>query len=72
MRSIYENGAGNDAEGIAYRLHGLCRVGAAASDSLMNIDLSKGGYIDLFETMAGLCDQLVDAISQAEKDKRKA
>lgn len=69
---IYEEGGGDSAEFIAYRLHGLCKVGAAASDTVLNIDLQKGGYTDLFETMAGLCDELIEAMNAETKEETSA
>lgn len=72
MDSIYERGGEDDAVSVAYRLHGLCKVGAAASDSCLHIDLHKGGWTDMFEAMAHLCDDLIDKLEQERAERAKA
>lgn len=72
MNSIYENGGEDDAVSVAYRLHGLCKVGAAASDSTLSIDLHRGGWTDMFEAMAHLCDGLIDRLEQERSARAKA
>ena len=63
MNSIYENGAGIDAEGLAYRILGVAKVGAAATDSTLNIDVSDG-FTATFEIIAHLTDELIEALER--------
>jgi len=65
--SIYTNGRDETAVGIAYRLHALCKVGAAASDTTLAIDLHCDGWNAMFEVMAGLCDDMIDVMEKAER-----
>ena len=46
--SMYDSKIVQDAEGSCYAIVNLCRVGIAATDSAMAVDLSKGGFEALF------------------------
>lgn len=70
-RGIYDMPASKDPSGIAYRLHELCKVGAAATDTTLNIDLSKDGYRGMFETMAELCENLIDQLETQARERKQ-
>ena len=57
---IYSSKVTQDAEGSCYAIFKLCKVGLAAGDSTMGIDLTKGGYDALFEAIAGLAHCAID------------
>lgn len=72
VSSIYEAGGEHDAMALAYRLHGLCKVGAAASDTTLAIDLHKGGWTDMFEAMAHICDEMLEKMEQERMARDRA
>lgn len=57
------------ASSICNRIYGLSRIGVAATDSAMNLDLNKSGYFELFEVIAQLAFDLGDMIEELERVK---
>ncbi|WP_170386984.1 hypothetical protein [Ruegeria atlantica] len=75
--ALYESSVTKSAEGNCYAIFNLCRVGIAASDSAMNIDLvNKGGYDALLEAIAELAADTIERLETAhfpkEETKNKA
>ena len=70
-RSIYKHRTEDTADIMALRIIGLAKVGAAATDSKMNIDLTGFGYCELFEAIAALGHELSEAIDILETEARK-
>ncbi len=71
--ALYEAEYKKSAEGNCYAIFNLCRVGIAASDSAMNIDLAnKGGYDALLEAIAELAADAIERLETAEAEIRKA
>ncbi len=65
-RGIFEAEVGRTPESNCYAIFNLCKVGIAASDSAMNIDLaSKGGYDALLESIAELAADAIDRLETA-------
>lgn len=64
--SIYENDIDETAERKLYTILSLCRVGVAASDSVMNVDLAKGGHCEMYEIIAKLAGEAVDMLGSVE------
>ncbi|MBZ0127972.1 MAG: hypothetical protein K8F59_02545 [Rhodobacteraceae bacterium] len=64
---LFDNDTTQDAEGSCYAIFNLCKVGIAANDTNMAVDLTKGGYDALFEAIAALAE---DAIERLEADKK--
>lgn len=64
--ALYSDNIAQDAEGSCYAIFKLCKVGIAAGDSTMSVDLTKGGYDALFEAIAALAE---DAIERLEAEK---
>lgn len=60
--SIYENPITQDAEGSCHAIFDLCKIGIAANDTVMNIDVSTANQA-LFEAIAALAE---DAIERME------
>lgn len=63
--NLFDGNIIQDAEGSCYTIFNLCKVGLAANDTTMAIDLTKGGYDALFEAIAALAE---DAIERLEAD----
>ncbi|MEX0349833.1 MAG: hypothetical protein AB3N15_10465 [Paracoccaceae bacterium] len=57
---VYEVDREGDALDKAFSILALARVGVAASDSTLNIDLIKSGYGGLLETIAQLATDIVE------------
>ena len=57
---------------LAGRIFGLARAGIAASDSNMNIDMTKGGYCELFEAIAQVADDLHSMIADQVQESEGA
>ncbi|WP_372572658.1 hypothetical protein [Ruegeria jejuensis] len=57
---IYERPERPDTLHKASNILALARVGVAASDSALNIDLVKQGYGELLETIARLASDILD------------
>jgi len=57
-----------DALATAYRLHGIARAGIAASDTVMAIDMHKGGYRELFEVINVMAGDVIDGIEQGQRE----
>ena len=51
----------------ATTIYGLARVATAATDSALNIDLKKSGYLETFEAIARLADERRDALGEVEE-----
>jgi uncharacterized small protein (DUF1192 family) len=69
--NIYTAGVSQDAEGSCYAIFNLCKMGIAAGDSTMAVDLTKGGFDSLFESIAILAEDAIDRL-EAEKAARRA
>lgn len=65
--AIYSGGITQDAEGSCYAIFNLCKVGIAAGDSTMAVDLTKGGYDALLESIAALAEDAIDRIEASKK-----
>ncbi len=50
----------------AARIYGCARMGMAASDTVLNIDLEKGGYQETFEAIAATADTLMSDLMEVE------
>ncbi|HCP81793.1 MAG TPA: hypothetical protein DIT67_09450 [Octadecabacter sp.] len=48
----------DDAADKIAQFKGLSRIGAAASDTVMCINLDESGYLSLFEVIHRLCDEI--------------
>ena len=60
LDQIYTVKLSQDAVTSCNAIFKLCKVGLAAGDSTMGIDLTKGGYDALFEAIAGLAHCAID------------
>lgn len=60
-----------DAEDSCYAIFNLCKVGIAANDTIMNIDLTKGGFDALFEAIAALAEDAIERIEDEEHRRRQ-
>ena len=49
------------------RLYSLARVGMAASDTSISVDLQKAGYTELFGTMGCIAEGMFDDMEKLEK-----
>lgn len=59
---IYRTKVTQDAEGACYSIFKLCKVGIAAGDTTLGIDLTEGGYDALFEAIAGLAQEGIERL----------
>lgn len=59
---IYSTKVTQDVEGSCYAIFKLCKVGIAAGDSTLGIDLTEGGYDALFEAIAGLAQEAIERL----------
>ncbi len=50
----------------ASHIHSLARIGVAASDSAMSVDLQSNGYQNLFELIGDIAGRLMEEISELE------
>ncbi|WP_170545280.1 hypothetical protein [Ruegeria arenilitoris] len=67
---LYDSKVTKSAEGNCYAIFNLCRVGIAASDSTMNIDLAnRGGYDALLEAIAELAADAIERLETAHPPK---
>lgn len=55
-----------DAEDACYAIFDLCKVGIAATDTRMNVDLSMS-YQSLFEAIAALAQDAIERMEGGEK-----
>lgn len=70
---IYDTKLPRTPERNCYEIFNLCRVGIAATDSALNIDLvNKGGYDALLEAIAELAADAIDKLEIAEAEARRA
>ncbi|MCR9088682.1 MAG: hypothetical protein NXH97_18275 [Rhodobacteraceae bacterium] len=70
--SLYDCKLRQDAEGSCYAILNLCRVGIAATDSAMAVDLSKGGFEALFEAIGALAEDAIDRMETENTRQSKA
>lgn len=69
---LYETGKPVEAVSLVGRIYGLARVGIAASDTTMNMDLlDRGGLQELFEAIAQTADDLSSVLSDEACDRIK-
>lgn len=47
------------------RIKGLAKIGLAASDTMMNVDLHDCGYAELFEVICVISNELIDEIEKS-------
>lgn len=59
-----------DAEGSLYSIFNLCKMGIAANDSCMSIDVKSGGNDALFEIIAVLAEDAIARL-EIERSERK-
>lgn len=48
---------GPDLDGLLHRIKALAKVGVAASDSLMNVEIGEDEHQAIYETIAGLAQE---------------
>ncbi|WP_299847702.1 hypothetical protein [uncultured Roseovarius sp.] len=63
---IYDLETEGDPSMSAGHILALARVGVAASDSVMSVDLQRNGYQNLFEVIGDIAGRLMDEISELE------
>ena len=63
---IYDMEDDGDPILSAGQILSLARVGVAASDSAMSVDLQRNGYQNLFEVIGDIAGKLMDEISALE------
>ena len=63
---VYEVPDQPDAYDVAHKIVALARIGIAASDSPLNIDLTKKGYLELLEVIAQLASEICEMIPDLE------
>ncbi len=68
--ALFEGNITQTAEGSCYAIFNLCKIGIAAGDTTMAVDLTKGGYDSLFESIAALAEDAIERI-EIEKAGRK-
>jgi len=61
--ALFSNEITQDAEGSCMAIFNLCRVGIAANDTTMAVDLRKGGYDSLFEAIAALAEDAIERLN---------
>jgi hypothetical protein len=61
---IYKNDLRLDAEDSLYSIINLCKVGVAAGDTTMAVEMKDGGLCALFEAIASVAQ---DGIDRMEK-----
>ena len=49
------------------RIYGCARIGAAASDTVLPLDLHKGGYQEAFEAIASIADSVMGDLMDASE-----
>lgn len=64
---IYDQDNDDGAFVKASHILSLARVGVAASDSAMSVDLQSNGYQNLFEVIGDIAGRLMDEISELER-----
>lgn len=69
---LFDNDIFQDAEGSCYAIFKLCKVGIAANDTTMAVDLTKGGYDALFEAIAALAEDAIERLEADEKARRSS
>ncbi|KEP68542.1 hypothetical protein DL1_11345 [Thioclava dalianensis] len=57
--SLYDKSVPVDAEGNCYAILDLCRIGAAATDTTLSIDVTTS-YKSLFECIAALASDVIE------------
>lgn len=68
-----ENETAHDrAIGKLTKLLSMARVGCAASDSALDVDLSRDGFTAYFETMAAIADELFADLDKLQNKPERA
>lgn len=63
--ALFDKPIEQDAEGSCFAIVDLCKVGIAATDTHMNVDLSTA-YQSLFEAIAALAQDAIERMETKE------
>lgn len=69
---IFRPDATPSVYGEAIRILGLARIGVASTDTTANIDLTEGGYSELFEMIGRVAYDMLDQIQELETQAKAA
>ena len=67
--ALFEGEITQDAEGSLSAIFNLCKMGIAANDSCMSVDVKNGGNDALYEAIAALAEDGIERLYLERKER---